>query len=206
MNKKGFTLIELLVTISIITVLSMVGLSVFSGTQSQARDSIRKRDLNTLAQALEIYYQKNGRYVLPASNGNATCNRDTAAFKTAMKSYMSDNKVPQDPSLKCSFSDLVASFGSWIGRSNYNKNCDFNNDRLVDSADFSIGRASGIFSVYKDYCYISLNNGGSYRLFTKLENPKPEGNPIYNCSYYNYSLTSNDLTIIHVPEDSACSI
>lgn len=61
--KKGFTLIELLVAISIIAVLSTIGLSTFSGVQKSARNSVRKNDLTTLATALEIYYQTTGKYL-----------------------------------------------------------------------------------------------------------------------------------------------
>ncbi|MBI2039528.1 prepilin-type N-terminal cleavage/methylation domain-containing protein [Candidatus Microgenomates bacterium] len=44
------------------------------------------------------------------------------------------------------------------------------------------------------YCYVSINNGASYRLFTKLENcADPD---IINCADpYNFSVVSDDLTI-----------
>ncbi len=60
--KKGFTLIELLITISIIAILSTIGLVTFQGVQAKARDATRKNDLRAIATALEIYYQKNGAY------------------------------------------------------------------------------------------------------------------------------------------------
>jgi len=69
-TERGFTLIELLVTISIIAVLSSIGLIVYQGVQSKARDSIRKSDLQKLAIALEIYAQQpNGLYVREALLG-----------------------------------------------------------------------------------------------------------------------------------------
>ena len=92
--KKGFTLIELLVTISIIAVLSTIGLTIFSGVQSKARDSTRKQDLNKLATALEIYFQNNSQFI---TSQNQTCNStDTNTFYTAITPYIS-GVVPKDP-------------------------------------------------------------------------------------------------------------
>lgn len=52
-NRSGFTLIELLVVISIIVILSVIGLAVFSGVQKNARDARRREDIAAIAQALE---------------------------------------------------------------------------------------------------------------------------------------------------------
>lgn len=95
---KGFTLIELLVVISIIAILSTVGLTIFSGTQSKARDSIRKKDLNTLATALEIYYQKNSKYIEKVTV--CQTNLDLAnTFYSAIKDYI-NGQTPIDPTSK----------------------------------------------------------------------------------------------------------
>ncbi len=64
-NLIGFTLIELLIAISIIAILSVVGLVIFSGVQAKARDGKRVNDLQQIQTALEEYYQDNGFY--PAS-------------------------------------------------------------------------------------------------------------------------------------------
>lgn len=103
MSKKGFTLIELMVTISIIAVLSVVGLASYKGIQSKAKDSIRKNDLTKLATALEIYFQRegNGKYVLPAGTGPESCDRDTTAFYAAIASYIPDSIV--DPQTKANY-------------------------------------------------------------------------------------------------------
>ncbi len=61
-NKFGFTLIELLIAISIIAVLSVIGLSAYSGVQQSARDARRKDDLRSIKVALELYYQRNKSY------------------------------------------------------------------------------------------------------------------------------------------------
>lgn len=59
---RGFTLIELLVAITIIAVLSIIGLNAYSGVQQSARDARRKDDLRSIKVALELYYQRNKNY------------------------------------------------------------------------------------------------------------------------------------------------
>lgn len=96
MRKNAFTLIELLVVISIIAVLSTIGLTTFSGVQKNARDSVRKNDLNQLSTALEVYLQKNGHYVL----GGGTC-ADIGNFydpTNGIGPYMNGGNIPHDPS------------------------------------------------------------------------------------------------------------
>lgn len=89
--RRGFTLIELLVTISIIAILSAIAFAAYQGIQSKARDSVRKNDLNKLATALEIYNQKNGKYV----EGSETCQQITDSFYNTI--VPSSGKAPKDP-------------------------------------------------------------------------------------------------------------
>lgn len=53
-NPSGFTLVELLVVITIIAILSVVGLTIFSGVQRNARDTRRRSDIDAIAKALEV--------------------------------------------------------------------------------------------------------------------------------------------------------
>lgn len=57
-KKSGFTLVELLVVISIIAVLSMVGITLYSGVQKNARDARRKTDIDAIANAMETNFGK----------------------------------------------------------------------------------------------------------------------------------------------------
>lgn len=103
--KNGFTLIELLVVISIIAILSTIGIATYQGIQAKARDGVRKNDLIKLAAALEIYNQKYGRYILPAdTNSSENCStsfdtNDTNNFYNDIYiNSLMDNNVPKDPS------------------------------------------------------------------------------------------------------------
>lgn len=53
---RGFTLIELLVVITILGILSVVGLGSFQSSQAKGRDAQRKQDLGQIQRALEMYY------------------------------------------------------------------------------------------------------------------------------------------------------
>lgn len=55
-NKKGFTLVELLVVMTIIAILSVIGLAMYEGAQSQARDAKRRQEIDAIAAALEQRY------------------------------------------------------------------------------------------------------------------------------------------------------
>ncbi len=59
MKRKGFTLIEILVVITIIAVLTAIGVISYSSMQKNARDARRKGDMKTLQNALEQYYSQN---------------------------------------------------------------------------------------------------------------------------------------------------
>jgi len=58
-NRRGFTLIELLVSISIISVLTAIGLANYAVSQKRARDARRQADLESVRSALEIYRADN---------------------------------------------------------------------------------------------------------------------------------------------------
>ena len=76
---SGFTLVELLVVISIIAVLALVGLALFSGASQKARDSKRVQDIVAMSQAMETQYVTG------------------TGYSTAVTaSWFSDNRVPSN--------------------------------------------------------------------------------------------------------------
>lgn len=72
-KSRGFTLIELLVVISIIAILMAVATVSYTNAQQKSRDNKRKSDLKAVQQALELYFQQNGKYPSGPS-GDITCN------------------------------------------------------------------------------------------------------------------------------------
>lgn len=55
-TSKGFTLVELLVVMSVIAILAVAGLVLFSGTQKSARDTVRRQEIDSIAKAMEMNY------------------------------------------------------------------------------------------------------------------------------------------------------
>jgi len=60
--RRGFSLIELLVVITIIALLIGVATVSYTKAQQKGRDGRRKSDLKAIQQALELYFQQNGKY------------------------------------------------------------------------------------------------------------------------------------------------
>lgn len=87
MAKKasGFTLVELLVVISIITILSVIGVTVFSGIQKNARDAKRKADVEAIAKAME------SRFDSANSSGS---------YGVPQDSWFASGSIPKDPIYK----------------------------------------------------------------------------------------------------------
>ena len=61
-GKEGFTLIELLVVIAIIGILSGIVVASLGGQRARARDARKVSELQSVALALQIFYDSNGRY------------------------------------------------------------------------------------------------------------------------------------------------
>ena len=89
-HKRGFTLIELLVVVAIIAVLSVIGLTIFTGVQKGARDARRKSDMEAISKALEVNYN------------NSSCGASTSSPYCNVNSYptvlFSSGSVPSNPS------------------------------------------------------------------------------------------------------------
>lgn len=98
---RGFTLIELMVVISIIAVLSVIGITVYSGVQKSTRDAKRRADLHAIQLALEQYKLVNGNYPSPETSstyrGWAASDLTPTTYIPNLGSSFSDGKLPVDP-------------------------------------------------------------------------------------------------------------
>lgn len=83
-SKKGFTLIELLVVISIIAILSAIGMVVYTKSLQNAKDGKRQSDLRSIQSSLEQHYADQGSY--PSS---------LSSLSSGSKVYMTT--IPKDP-------------------------------------------------------------------------------------------------------------
>jgi prepilin-type N-terminal cleavage/methylation domain-containing protein len=105
MRNKGFTLIELLVAITILAIVSAIGLSSYSQAQVVGRDAKRKQDLRSLATALELFYRDNKRYPCSGSTWTDSSKANWLTDSTTSgcggtgnnlaPTYI--NKMPMDP-------------------------------------------------------------------------------------------------------------
>ncbi len=101
MNNKGFTLVELLIVISIVSILAVVGTTVFSGFNAKARDSKRKLDVRAIASSSEIYEDRN--YTVPLAEGGVDWSTESGGdwpsgigtFSDSIATFMND--LPKDP-------------------------------------------------------------------------------------------------------------
>lgn len=99
-HQKGFSLVEILVAVSIIGILSVVGLGAAASIQKSTRDAQRESDLRTLQSALQQYYADNQHYpgsmdlsspsLIELNNctGKSSCNVVTKKYLTT---------IPRDP-------------------------------------------------------------------------------------------------------------
>lgn len=86
-SRSGFTLIELLVTVSIIGILSIIGMVAYFSVLRQGRDSKRQSDLRTIQSALEQYYADQFNYPASVTVGSS--------LYAGGKTYL--NTIPGDP-------------------------------------------------------------------------------------------------------------
>ncbi len=119
-RQLGFTLVELLVVITIIGILSGIGISTFSSAQGRGRDAKRKADLHNMAIALQAYYSDHGVYPAtpdwwgaPTAYGNHTTDYIPGLAPTYIR------QLPIDPRNNQSYPPCnTASWTGYLYKSN----------------------------------------------------------------------------------------
>ncbi len=96
---KGFSLIEILIVISIIAMVSGIGISVSGAVQKSTRDAQREADLRIIQGALQQYYADQNKFpnaLAELGTGNPLTNCSGRATPcTPSKTYLS--VTPKDP-------------------------------------------------------------------------------------------------------------
>jgi prepilin-type N-terminal cleavage/methylation domain-containing protein len=100
---KGFTLIELLVVIAVIGFLVTLAMVALDTVRKKARDARRLADMTQIRKALEMYYDRHGRYPLNTDNdcygwdiGYYKDDGDTLFIQPLVEEGLM-SKVPGDP-------------------------------------------------------------------------------------------------------------
>lgn len=88
--QRGFTFIEILVTVTLIALLSTIGITGFQAVTRGGRDALRKTDLEQIRSALEIYKSENGNY--PDDSGS--CSASSSLVPNYISPYPTDPKSP----------------------------------------------------------------------------------------------------------------
>ncbi|OGE25499.1 hypothetical protein A3C26_02200 [Candidatus Daviesbacteria bacterium RIFCSPHIGHO2_02_FULL_39_12] len=78
----GFTLIELMIVVTIIAILTVIGITVFTSVQKNARDARRKADINAIANAMEANYDKTA---------------NPGEYAALVATFFSSGVIPSDP-------------------------------------------------------------------------------------------------------------
>lgn len=84
--KRGFTLVELLVVITIIALLTTMGLVIYQNSVRKGRDGRRQTDLEQIRSALELYRSDIGWYPAALSTLTPPTNSYIQAIPTDPKS------------------------------------------------------------------------------------------------------------------------
>lgn len=174
-KSSGFTLVELLVVISIIAILSVIGITVFTGVQKGARDAKRRGDMNAIAKALEIYKSQNNTYS-PADSFPCEVGFN---FSFSAWNFGTINSNPGWPGSSPSCPrNLGKAWSAYFANG-------VPHDPFCEGNKCADGSDSGA-TVEKDY-FFDTTDGSSFTVSAKLENPPNPAMTVCHAGY-NYCI------------------
>jgi prepilin-type N-terminal cleavage/methylation domain-containing protein len=176
--KRAFTLVELIIVISIVALLSTIGITTYSSVQKDARNIRRKSDLKEMKTALEAYKAKNGNY--PSTIARVGCPGQTAVnpgwcgICSTYGSFSDTDSAPADPLVDTTgyIPNLAPEFIPKLPR-------DPRESKANTSSD-NTGAGSCAVSPGSN-CYLYRSNGDDYKL---LAHCSPEGHLSNTDAYF----------------------
>jgi prepilin-type N-terminal cleavage/methylation domain-containing protein len=98
-TRNGFTLVELLIAIAIVIILSVIGLTVFTGLQTLAHDSKRRADIEAIAAALENHFNHMPNEKCGNGKGSIEVgdNASAGTYCPVLGDWFSGGSIPKDP-------------------------------------------------------------------------------------------------------------
>jgi len=94
-SHKAFTLMELLIVVTIIGILTVIGLGSYRSSQAKARDTKRKADISNVSKALTMYYNDHGRF--PEANDGEIMGAAWGGEFSSLEGVIYMKKLPSDP-------------------------------------------------------------------------------------------------------------
>lgn len=79
-ESKGFTLVELLVVITILAILSTLAMIIYSSVQGRGRDTVRRAEIDNIANAIESKRNNNGTYTFTTTDLQAEFQNGSNAY------------------------------------------------------------------------------------------------------------------------------
>ena len=161
-NVSGFTIVELLVVISIIGILSTLGLISYDKIQTDARDQQRDTSVKVIGEALEKYYTDNGEY--------PGCTAITQAADTVTNTTLKDINIQslRSPNAATAVTNSIQCSGTPTA----------DNDILVYSGDASTNCTTGNACVQWTIQYVNESTGEVVSLKSRHQSPFTVGAPI----------------------------
>jgi prepilin-type N-terminal cleavage/methylation domain-containing protein len=109
-NQKGFTLVELVITITVISILAVIGYVAYGGMQTRAREAIVRSDLASAVDILNVDKARSGGTAYPDDIDNADRGNGLPASDGTSYQYTVNNAVSPPTFCLTAINDTVAMY------------------------------------------------------------------------------------------------